>query len=299
MAESPEQPASIHLSRLLFVAVTTAFVTALIAVTGELQVLWPLYVVPILIGAFAYQVAGAVVTAAVSAALLAFLVFGTDLESSAVTELVIGMTAFAFCGVVVGALVHRERMRDQQLEESSILDPLTGVFKPQYLRTRLSEELLRSERYDLSCTLALVRVDDLDAFRERFGQYKAELVLEHLADILTVTVRTIDIVARHGPVAFGIVAPATDIAGAAALAHRIRTAVGQAEFEGDVLEPAAHLVAATVTATYPDEAADSSELLSLAEERLSQHNAATLASSGPESAGAAPAQPMPLDDGAS
>ena len=296
MAEARERPAGIHLSRLLLVSIATAFVTALIAVTGQLQTLWPLYVVPILIGAFAYHVAGAVITAAISAALLAVLVFEGEFESSVVPELVIGMTAFTLCGVVIGVLASRSQRHGEQLEEASILDPLTGVYKLQYLQARLTQELARSERYDLSCTLALVRADGFDAFGERFGHYKADLVLEHLADILRVTVRTIDIVARHGPATFGVVLPATDIAGAEALADRIRAAVIKAEFEGDVLEPAVHVAASTATATYPDEAAHCSELMALAEQRISQQLAASLASSTAEPETDAPVPPEHHED---
>jgi len=281
MAEAQGRPGSIHLARLLLVSAAAAFVTALIAVTDDLQTLWPLYVVPIVLGAFAYHVAGAVITSAVSAALLALLVFEADLDSSVVPELVIGMTAFMASGVVIGALAHRSQRHDEQLEQASIVDPLTGVYKLQYLHARLAEELSRSERYDLPCTLALARIDDFDGFKERFGHYKAELVLEHLADILRVTVRTIDIVARHGPIAFCILLPATDVAGAEALVDRIEAAVSKAEFEGDVLEPAVHCTASVATATYPDEAAGRSELMALAEERLSPRTADALASSAP------------------
>ncbi len=299
MGEARARQAGVRLSRLLLVIVAVAFVTALIVLTGDLEALWPLYVVPILVGAFAYHVAGAVIAGAVSAALLAFLAFEADLDSSAVPGIVIGIAAFAFCGVVVGALLHRTERHAEQLEETSILDPLTGVYKRQYLHARLAQELRRSERYDLPCTLALVKVDGFDGFQEQFGHYKAELLLEHLADILRVTTRAIDIVARHGAFSFGILMPATDVAGAQTTVGRIKTAVSKAAFEGDVLEPAVHCTVSVATSSYPDEAADRSGLVALAEERISQQAVLTLASSasGPEPR--MPVRPERLEDGAS
>ena len=281
MAEARERPGSIHLSRLLLFVVATAFVTGLIAVTGDVQALWPLYVIPILIAAFAYHATGAVVSGAISATLLALLVLEADLDTSLVPGLVIGITAFTSCGVVVGALAHRGQRHAEQLEDASILDPLTGVYKPQYLQTRITEEVRRSERYNLSCTLALARVDDIDEFTERFGRFKTELLLEHLADILRVTARTTDIVARHAPTTFAILLPAADIDGARAGAERIQVAVDKAEFEGDVLEPAVHCTVKVTTATYPDEAADRWGLVVLAEKRLSQQVAVVPTPSDP------------------
>jgi diguanylate cyclase (GGDEF)-like protein len=270
MSDSHRRPTSIHLAALVLVGLTGGFVTALILVTGELVTLWPLYIVPIVIAALTYYVGGAVLAAAICAALLVLMHYNMGPTTFFLPELIVGMAAFTISGVVIGLQAHRSKRHGTVLEETSILDPVTGLYKRAHLDKRLQEELRRSERYGLNCSVVLVEIECFDAFKQQFGSYKAELLLEHLGDILRVSVRDHDIVARYGEISFAIVLPFADAEQAESVATRLRDIVADTEFEGDVLEPATHCTVRTAHAAYPGDACERVPLLALAENRLGE-----------------------------
>ncbi|MDF1542201.1 MAG: GGDEF domain-containing protein [Anaerosomatales bacterium] len=268
MPETERRPTSLHLAALVLVGITGVFATVLILMTGELLTLWPLYVVPIVIAALAYHVAGAILVSAISVALVAFTLYGTGLDPAALPELAIGMAAFTISAIVIGLQAQRSTRHGYLLEETSILDPLTGVYKRAHFERRLAEEIRRSERYGLRCSVVLVQVDCFDAFKELFGHYKAEMLLEHLGDVIRVSIRDHDIVGRYGPISFGILLPFAGPEGASSVADRLRAIVDETEFEGDVLEPVTRCVIRSGQATYPDDACERKGLLDIAEQRL-------------------------------
>lgn len=270
MPDSYRRSTNIHLAALILIALTGGFATALILITGELMTLWPIYVVPIVIAAITHHVAGAVLVSAICSALLLLMLYGTGEEPAALPELIVGMGAFTVSGVVIGWQAHRSDRHGALLEDASIFDPLTGLYKRAYLDKRIYEELRRSERYGLVCSLVLVEVERFDEFKERFGHYKAEMLLEHLGDVLRVSVRDHDIVGRYDAISFAIVMPFTGDAEADAVAKRMREVVDETEFEGDVLEPATGCSVRTSRATFPDDACARDTLLEIAEDRLEE-----------------------------
>jgi diguanylate cyclase (GGDEF)-like protein len=260
--------ARFHLWSALAIALSLVFVTLVAVFTGDLMTFWPLFVVPILIAATAYEVPGAIAASAVSALVVALLL--PDLASGALkrSELLIGIVTFLACGVVVGMQSVRARRHALVLEQSSVRDPETGLYKPSFMRSRLAEEVRRGARHDVAVSLLLIRVDDLSRFRSTFGGYKASLLLEHMADILRIAVRDTDIVGRHSEDMFCALLPFAEPAEAASIASRVQEAVCGAEFEGDVLEPATRCTVTVSSASYPVEASDDAALVGLAEKRL-------------------------------
>jgi diguanylate cyclase (GGDEF)-like protein len=270
MSDPERRSTSIHLAALVLVGLTGGFVTALIFFTGELLTLWPLYVVPIVIAAITYHVAGAILVSAICSALLTLMLYGMGLDTSVLPEIIVGMGAFAVSGIVIGFQAHRSHRHGYLLEEASILDPITGLYKREYFDKRVTEELRRSERYGLSCSVVLIEVECFDAFRDQFGHYKAELLLEHMADVLRVSVRDHDIIGRFDATAFAIALPFARTEAADAVAARVRAIIAETDFEGDVLEPVTHCTVRTAHATYPDDACERDGLLGIAEARLEE-----------------------------
>lgn len=270
MSDSHRRPTRIHLAALVLVGLTGGFVTALILTTGEFATLWPLYVVPIVISALTYYAGGAVLASAICAALLVFMHYNMGPATFFLPELIVGMAAFTISGVVIGVQAHHSKRHGTALEDASILDPVTGLYKREHLDKRLHEELRRSERYDLSCSVLLVRVECFDTFKQQFGSYKAELLLEHMGDVLRVSVRDHDIVARYGEITFALVLPFAGDEQAEAVAARLRAIVAGTGFEGDVLEPATHCTVRTAHATYPGDSCERDQLLAVATDRLGE-----------------------------
>lgn len=251
----------------LLVVGATAFVAVLILSTGRLSPAWVLYLVPIVIGALVGDVPGGLIAAAIAGGSLALVApAGTITESW--PELTTGLAVFVLSAVVVGAQASRQRHHAEALERVSTLDPLTGVRKAESFKARLAEEVRRSDRYGTDLGVVLVKVQDMETFTRTFGRYKADLMLEHLADIIRLAGRDTDVLGRIGPESFAVALPNADTDAAAVAAKRISDTVHAAEFEGDALEPVTTCRVKVASASYPADAGTAQALLTLLTERL-------------------------------
>lgn len=260
-AEEGRVPQSrLTLSSILLVAAALAFVTALILFSGEPSPAWFLYLLPIIVGALAYDVPGGVVVTALSAGAL-FLVAPTTSLSERWPELAAGFAVFLICGIVVGVQARRQRTHSVALERASAVDALTGVLKTEHFVSALGDEVRRSDRYGHDLGLILLRVEGFDEFTRVFGHYKAEAMLQHLADIVRLSVRTTDTVGRLEPTMFAVAIPHAEPSAAAEVAQRLAATTRAAEFEGDALEPITACMTSAASVSYPADATSPTELL--------------------------------------
>ncbi|KUK49345.1 MAG: Diguanylate cyclase [Actinobacteria bacterium 66_15] len=256
-----------NLPGVLFVAGTEAFLTALILFSGEPSPAWLFYLIPMTIGALAYGVAGSVATWAISAGMFV-LVAPVQILRSDWPMFLTGFCVFLAGGLVTGVQAHRLRVHAAELESGSPLDPLTGVYRPEQFAVRLSAEIARADRYGHSTGLAIVRVVGFEDFTRVFGRYKADAMLEHLADVLRLSVRSTDTIGRLDATDFALVLPHARPDEAAAVAERITGVVAETGFDGDALEPVTACETVAASAAYPADAADYGALLDAARRRL-------------------------------
>lgn len=270
-AANPGSRAPLHQFRLsgaLLVAGSLAFVTSLIAFLGNPSPAWFLYLVPVIVGALAYDIPGGIVASLLGAIACALAVPAPLLETLW-PELATGFVVFATCGAVVGFQAHRQRSHTTALERASVLEPITGTLKAEQLAAQLAQEVRRAERYGHPLGLALVRVEDFDGFTRVFGHYKADLMLAHLAGVIRLAARSTDLIGHTGSATFAIVLPHADVACARGVAQRIHRACTTAAFEGDALEPVTKCRTLVSWASYPEEVDTHQTLVDLAHERLS------------------------------
>ena len=104
-------------------------------------------------------------------------------------------------------------------------DGLTELANRREFEDSLANEISRAERFGGTLALILADLDNFKQVNDRFGHQAGDEVLRSFADILRETVRDIDVAARYGGEEFAILLPQTDIAGAEALAERLREAV--------------------------------------------------------------------------
>jgi diguanylate cyclase (GGDEF)-like protein len=113
----------------------------------------------------------------------------------------------------------------QQAQTASVSDALTGLAN----RRRLDEDLLleveRAVRYSRPVSLIMVDLDHFKVLNDTFGHPRGDVVLQQVAEVLTDTVRSCDTVYRYGGEEIAIIVRDTDLAGADALAERLREAV--------------------------------------------------------------------------
>jgi diguanylate cyclase (GGDEF)-like protein len=192
---------------------------------------WQLLLIPILVGAFRLNLAGALGVWAVSALWLVVLdrwgeaIVGDPLDSD---DAITGMGMLLIVAVMAGLLT---RTMDRQLNELQAIrtalhhqsrhDPLTNLANRTMLYEYAREALAAGQRL---CVLVL----DLDGFKavnDTLGHAAGDELLRVVASRLTGQAREQDVVARLGGDEFVIVLPDVDRSLAGEIAERHRVAI--------------------------------------------------------------------------
>ena len=111
------------------------------------------------------------------------------------------------------------------LKELSITDSLTGLFNRRYFEERFFEELHRSNRHNLSFSLAMIDIDDFKLFNDSEGHLAGDEILKCIANIAKDSLRVIDVIARIGGEEFSVIMPQTEKDEALLVAERIRSSL--------------------------------------------------------------------------
>jgi len=132
---------------------------------------------------------------------------GVDLPDALLAQM--RQTALEQVSLSLGNLRLRESLRQQ-----SIRDALTGLYNRRFLDESLSREVLRAERRspeqpDAPLAVLMIDVDHFKQFNDKFGHELGDRVLRSVAQTLSDTVRTSDLVARYGGEEFTVVLPNT------------------------------------------------------------------------------------------
>lgn len=78
------------------------------------------------------------------------------------------------------------------------LDELTGVFRRGTGELALQHEIDRARRSDRPLVLAMIDVDELKHVNDRDGHAAGDVLLRHVAEVITSTLRSYDVVVRWG-----------------------------------------------------------------------------------------------------
>jgi diguanylate cyclase (GGDEF)-like protein len=109
--------------------------------------------------------------------------------------------------------------------EHSVRDVKTGLFNHGFFMTRLTEEIVRTQRSGDTASLMVMDVDKFKNFNDSYGHLAGDRVLESLAYTIKQTVRAGDIPSRFGGEEFTILLPNTSRQTAWLVAERLRNAV--------------------------------------------------------------------------
>ena len=113
----------------------------------------------------------------------------------------------------------------QQVEQLAVTDALTGLFVRRHFMERAREELIRSKRHALSCTILMT---DLDRFKQKndtYGHLVGDVILKDVATLLKRNLREVDLIARYGGEEFILLLIETDPDQALVIAQRFRQLV--------------------------------------------------------------------------
>lgn len=154
----------------------------------------------------------------------------------------------------------------QQVEALAVTDALTGLFVRRHFLEGAREELERSKRHDLACTLLMA---DLDLFKQKndtFGHLVGDVVLRDVARLLQRNLRDIDLIARFGGEEFILLLIETHLEQAMPITERLRQLV-----EIHPIRAYDELLTQTISigvAAFPDHAQTLEQLIERADQAL-------------------------------
>lgn len=171
-------------------------------------------------------------------------------------------------------LAQREQFRSTMLlQELAERDPLTGCLNRRVLQEGLLEaELARARRYGSALSVILCDIDHFKRINDTHGHAAGDQVLCTFAALLRAMTRdTVDRVIRYGGEEFLVVLPQTELAGAQALAERIRDTFARASCllaDGTQVCATASFGVACAPARHPHPPASFEALLGAADDEL-------------------------------
>jgi diguanylate cyclase (GGDEF)-like protein/PAS domain S-box-containing protein len=122
------------------------------------------------------------------------------------------------------------RRANTELAEAASTDRLTGLANRRRLEDTAEAELSRSRRHRHPLSVVLFDVDWFKSVNDRFGHEVGDAVLREVATRLGGQVRASDLLARWGGEEFLLLAPATGLAEALALAEKMRRLIDGTPF---------------------------------------------------------------------
>lgn len=148
-------------------------------------------------------------------------------------------------------------------------DSLTGLSTKRFLNLRLGELTHRAEQSHMPLSLVIFDIDHFKTFNDTYGHLAGDSILKTVAALLKGQLRQDDIAARYGGEEFVIVLPNTTKEDAAAIAEKIRKAIGTHSF--NAANDAGHRVTVTISggvASHLIDGKSSNEILSAADQAL-------------------------------
>jgi len=194
---------------------------------GKLYLL-NIYLLPILVGAYYFDIYGGVGFALISCGLGVLFArhAGYSIADTPVLEQLI---IFVFIGGVSGLFQRENNYLNNYLLNASLTDNLTKLYNYGYFSKRVSEETARAERYKRSVGLIMIDIDHFKKYNDTYGHQKGNEVLSAIAGILQKNVRQSDIVFRYGGEEFVVMLPETAME-AQEIAERLREKVAEKKF---------------------------------------------------------------------
>lgn len=159
---------------------------------------------------------------------------------------------------------------ETKLEQQSSYDALTGIANRRRLDDFLEHEWYSAERSGTLLAVILADVDAFKAFNDHYGHGAGDECLSAIAATLDRALRRkVDLAARYGGEEFCCVLPGTDLAGATAVAERLRRDVEELQIPHEHSETAPHVtISLGVAATKPESQMEPSTLVSKADAHL-------------------------------
>ena len=166
-------------------------------------------------------------------------------------------------------IVIRSAQLQHETRRLAITDGLTGLYNRRHFSQQLDEHLRRSIRYDEPLGLILLDVDHFKLVNDGFGHLAGDRALQAISDVLRVSVRDSDLVARIGGEEFVVLLMRADREFSMSVAERLRSGIEDlrlTETTGEIVG----LTASLGVAFFPDDGPDQQSMMHAADEALYQ-----------------------------
>ncbi len=166
----------------------------------------------------------------------------------------------------LGALAIQNSHLYSKAEELAIKDSLTGLAVRRHFTDRLKEEIKRSAIKGTKLAVLMLDIDRFKDYNDRYGHLSGDLVLKHLASILSRSAREGDIIARYGGEEFVILMLGRSRADALAAAEEIRKVIKNSPLK--LRRQDANITVSIGVSSYPEDAGLEEEIVRIADDRL-------------------------------
>lgn len=157
----------------------------------------------------------------------------------------------------------------EQFKVLAATDPLTGLRNRRDFDQALEAEFRRTEGRRGAVGLLMIDIDHFKSYNDTYGHPAGDTCLRQVAScIAEACKRSGDIAARYGGEEFGVILPGADIGGALAVASSVLAAVRNLNIPHTANESGFVTVSIGVASVGPDQVADASQLLQLADAAL-------------------------------
>jgi diguanylate cyclase (GGDEF)-like protein len=177
----------------------------------------------------------------------------------------------------IGRAEHQLRELSRRMESTTVeskrlsgVDALSGLANRRVFDDTLQKEWARAARAKQPLAVIMADIDRFKAHNDTYGHQAGDECIRQVAAVLTRCLRRpADVVARYGGEEFGVILPGADIAGATAVAERMRAHVQGIKL-AHVNKVVGHDVTISlgVAITVPDARAPSAALIAAADQAL-------------------------------
>jgi len=111
----------------------------------------------------------------------------------------------------------------EEVSRRARTDALTGLANRRHLDEQLRRVVAETDRFGGASSLILADLDHFKSINDKYGHDAGDVVLKHVAQLMTDAIRTVDLCARYGGEEIAVLLPQTSQSGAVELAERLRS----------------------------------------------------------------------------
>lgn len=119
----------------------------------------------------------------------------------------------------------RGRQKLDEFIREARTDILTGLRNRRAFDEELGRQFAQRQRQGVHFSLIMIDIDHFNVFNDTHGHLSGDLVLRSVAQVLSSTLREMDIVCRYGGDEFAVICPGSKLHEAAVGAERVRQAI--------------------------------------------------------------------------